>query len=400
MQRILVVDDELPNRTLLQDYLKAMGLPCDLAADGEECLSLLKSREYDLVLLDLMMPRLDGFEVLRQLKQSPRDRHVPTIVISALDSTEGLVKSIELGAADFLQKPFLYPVLKARVTACLEHKRIIDNEKLVRKREREQHELLQDSYRRLALTETARDNLNHMIVHDLNSPIGSVINYAELIQAQAKRERPDIAEIVRSAEQTLRVAEQMSVLTAGILDVSKFESGKMTVDSQDLDLKNYVWQRHEAAVPSARAHGISMNLNLPLDQTARVVGDPNLLDRVIDNLISNAVKHARNYVTLSVRNTDISTVLLEVVNDGEVIPDSARGRVFDKYFQVDWGKGIKATRRGLGLGLAFCKLAVEAMDGRIWTAIGSDDLTQFCVSLPSARHHDSDTRPAEAICAG
>jgi len=383
-QNILVVDDDPRNRTLLKDYLKAMGLPCDQASDGEQCLSLMRGREYDLVLLDIMMPRMDGFEVLRLLKDSPQLRQVPVIVISALDLNDGLVRAIELGAADFLQKPFSIPLLKARVTACLERKRLLDNEKLVRERERQQYELLQDSYRRLAHTETARDNLNHMIVHDLNNPIGAVINYAELIQAQASSSRPNLAEIIRSAEQTLRVAEQMSNLTAGILDVSKFESGKMRVDPQPLDLGHFIRQSLETAKATAHANGIQLDTNLSPDLSLTVEADPHLLPRVIDNLLSNALKHARTHAHISVQPVNTSNAVLQVTNDGEPIPDSERTRIFDKYYQIDSGDRRKARRRGLGLGLSFCKMAVDAMSGRIWTDCGTGGLTHFYVELASA----------------
>ena len=384
-QRILVVDDEPRNQTLLQDYLQVLGLSCDLASDGVECLTRMEETDYDLVLLDIMMPNMDGFEVLSRIGKSSRHRDVQVVVISASDETEAAARAIGMGAIDYLRKPFSHKILKARVAACLERKRLIENEKVIRQRERENHQLLREAYERLARTENARDNLNHMIIHDLNSPIGAVINYAELIQAQVESNQPNLDEIGRIAEQAILASEGMLNLTAAILDVSKLESGKIKVDPELVDLGQVAQQIYERSKEGAQSHGVRIDLELPSNHANTVVADRHLVSRVIDNLVSNSLKFAETTAAIRLDRPDPQQVVLEVINDGEPIPSSARTCVFEKYFQIDRAGSERTPRRGLGLGLAFCRMAVEAMQGRIWTDNGKDGLTHFYVSLPSSR---------------
>jgi serine phosphatase RsbU (regulator of sigma subunit) len=127
--RLLVVDDTEANRDLLARRLRALGHEVALATNGREALDVLAAREMDLVLLDIMMPEMDGFQVLERLRNDPARRHVPVIMISALDEVDSVARAIELGATDYLPKPFNTVVLRARVTATLEKKRLEDAER-------------------------------------------------------------------------------------------------------------------------------------------------------------------------------------------------------------------------------------------------------------------------------
>ena len=123
---ILVVDDDAANREMLERRLEREGHPVQLAESGRAALALLRSRRVDLVLLDVMMPELDGYEVLRQLKADAKLRDIPVLMISALDEIDSVVRCIELGAEDYLPKPFDPVLLRARIGACLEKKRLRD----------------------------------------------------------------------------------------------------------------------------------------------------------------------------------------------------------------------------------------------------------------------------------
>jgi serine phosphatase RsbU (regulator of sigma subunit) len=136
--RVLVVDDTEVNRDLLARRLKALGHDVALAENGQRALAMLQEAEFDLVLLDIMMPELDGYQVLERLREDPERRHIPVIMISAVDEIESVVRCIELGATDYLPKPFNPVVLRARIGATLEKKRLQDRERLrVRELERE-----------------------------------------------------------------------------------------------------------------------------------------------------------------------------------------------------------------------------------------------------------------------
>ena len=125
---LLVVDDHSMNRIMLSRYLAKLGYQATLVENGRQALERLQSEPYDLVLLDVEMPEMDGYQVLEQLKADPRLRDIPVIMISAMEELEGVVRCIELGAQDYLPRPFNLVLLRTRIGACLEHKRLRDQE--------------------------------------------------------------------------------------------------------------------------------------------------------------------------------------------------------------------------------------------------------------------------------
>ena len=131
--RILVADDDSLNSTLLMVSLEEEGFAVETAADGQQALDRLNARPFDILLLDLLMPEVDGYEVLARLKADPQMRHLPVIVISAAEELDSIVKCIELGAEDYLLKPFNRVMLKARVEASMEKKRLRDQEEVYRR---------------------------------------------------------------------------------------------------------------------------------------------------------------------------------------------------------------------------------------------------------------------------
>lgn len=131
---VLVVDDNEMNRDMLTRRLDRQGYRVEVAVDGRDALERVQNGQFDLVLLDIMMPEINGYQVLERLKADPRLRHIPVIMISALEEMESVVRCIELGAEDYVLKPFNPVLLKARVGACLEKKRLHDQEVDYRKR--------------------------------------------------------------------------------------------------------------------------------------------------------------------------------------------------------------------------------------------------------------------------
>src|SRR5205809_4820151 len=123
---LLVVDDNSMNRIMLSRYITKLGYRPSLVENGRQALEKLQSEPFDLVLLDVQMPEMDGYQVLEQLKADPRLRDIPVIMISAVEELESVVRCIELGAQDYLPKPFNPVLLRARLTACLERKRLRD----------------------------------------------------------------------------------------------------------------------------------------------------------------------------------------------------------------------------------------------------------------------------------
>ena len=169
IHRVLVVDDTSMPRFLLSEHVKRLGHQVDGAGNGREALDKLRDSAFDLVLLDVLMPEMDGHAVLEEMKGDPHLRDIPVIVISGVDEIESVVRCIEQGAEDYLHTPANPTLLKARINACLEKKRLRDQEKSL-------HHQLQENYNRLQELEALRDSLTHMVVHDLRTPLTSLLS--------------------------------------------------------------------------------------------------------------------------------------------------------------------------------------------------------------------------------
>ncbi len=179
---VLVVDDVEDNRHILGERLARQGYDVLTAPSGEQALALLGTEKVELVLLDVSMPGLDGYEVLRRLKADERLRHLPVIMISALGDLDSVARCIEMGADDYLPKPFNPTILQARIRASLEKKRARDREMLL-------FEELQENHRRLQELEHARGNLTG-IVEELRAPLAAVISEMRTLLAAGELPEP------------------------------------------------------------------------------------------------------------------------------------------------------------------------------------------------------------------
>ncbi|MBM4053241.1 MAG: response regulator [Planctomycetes bacterium] len=191
--KILIVDDNEINRNVLNGLVLGLGHAPFLAENGKSAMMMIEKRLPDLILLDILMPELNGYEVLGLLKKDKNLRHIPVIVISAVDEIDSVVRCIEKGADDYLVKPFNPTLLKARIGSCLEKKLLRDNEKKL-------HEKLERSYHELKKLEQARDAMVHMIVHDLRNNVTTIMGYAQLIQSNINKGCLDKERICKDIE--------------------------------------------------------------------------------------------------------------------------------------------------------------------------------------------------------
>ena len=368
---VLVVDDNKMNRDVLSRRLASQGYSVVMAENGIEALAKARAQSFDLVLLDIMMPEMDGFEALRQMKADSTLAHIPVVMISALDDLESIVRCIDLGAEDYLLKPFDPTLLKARVGASFELKRAHD-------REKELYTKLQASHLRLQELEQLRDDLTHMIIHDLRTPLASVISGMRTLEAMGGLDagQQEIVEIATSGGDTL-----LGMIN-DLLDVEKIESGAMELDYALLDaatlMQSAVGQVSQLAEDSELKIVQELGENLPAFQ-----GDEDKLKRVLVNLIGNAIKFtpSKGTVTTSIQLTDDRKSLrFSVCDTGQGIPQEAFGRIFEKFGQVDSHKNGHVA--GTGLGLTFCKLATEAHGGQIGVESSPGSGSTFSFTIP------------------
>ena len=388
---ILIVDDSEANRDLLSRRLEHYGHRTTLAHDGQEALACLRDQAlaFDVVLLDIVMPLLDGYETLRQIKADDKLRHLPVIMISALDEMDSVIRCIEMGADDFLSKPFDPVLLQARIGACLEKKRLRD-------REIELFQQLQQNYQRLKELETLRDDLTYMIVHDLRTPLTSILTGLKTMEYSEHLDGAD-RELL---EISLSGGETLLGMINDLLDVSKMEDGSLTLQKTTL----YATPLIEKAMQQVHALTVDKKLTLAQEippDLPPFAGDAEKLVRTLVNLLGNAIKFTPpdGTITISVCSESASepeereqgssaplmpsspSALLFAVRDtGEGIPQDAFERIFQKFGQVEARKA--GRKMSTGLGLTFCKMVVEAHHGRIWVESELGQGSTFLFTLP------------------
>ena len=364
---LLVVDDDAENRDVLSRRLIRQGHEVRTASNGLDALQLMIETAFEVVLLDIMMPDMDGYEVLGRIKGDRRIQHIPVIMISAIDEVQSVVRCIEAGAEDYLAKPFDPTLLKARIGASLEKKRGRDREIAL-------YEQLQQNYKRLLEVEKLRDDMRNMIVHDLRTPLTSLIMGMEMVAGQGP-----LSEMQR---------EMMNIATSGgrtllamindLLDVEKMESGAIQLDYEPLSAAELVATAVEQVASLAAMERTPIVTAID-PESPLFAGDANLLSRTLVNLIANAVKFTRGgTVTVTAARGEGDVIRFAVRDTGAGIPAEAFERIFEKFGQLD-----AHTKVGTGLGLAFCKLAVEAHGGRIQveSALGMGSTFSFTIPV-------------------
>jgi len=368
---LLVVDDTEMNRDLLSRQLLRQGHTVAVAENGRQALEMMQAQRFDLVLLDIIMPELNGYQVLQQLKTDPDLRHVPVIMISSLDEVDSAVRCLEIGAEDYLPKPFNPVVLRARISASLEKKRLRD-------REQELYEEVQRNYQQLRELEKLRDSLTHMIVHDLRTPLTSIVTGLPTIEMLGEL-NPGQKEML---DMGITGGNTLLGMINDLLDVSKMESGTMKLDLSSVTAGAVV----AAAAQQVAYLAKDKKLNLKTEVAPGLpsfLADDDKLRRTLVNLLGNAIKFTPTAGTVTVAarlREEENAIQFEISDTGEGIPPESFGKIFEKFGQVE---GRKSGRRmSTGLGLTFCKMAVEAHGGRIWVESELGQGSSFLFTIP------------------
>ncbi len=354
-KRIVVVDDEPSSREALCALLTAEDLDIQSVSGGKELLRRMPELTPDAILLDVMMPEMDGYAVCRELKQSVVYQHIPVILITALDTVQDRVRGLEVGADEFLTKPVSRVELLARVRTMLR---------------------IKNQYDQLERMLEMRQALSYMIVHDLRNPLAAVMLYLQLL----KRKGGASPEYMRYLDLATTEAQKMSSFLDDMLMLAKMERGKLSLSRSPLYVDHLLEQVRQKMAPYAEAQGISLVLNTS-GQSYPVIADVALFQRVVENLVSNALKFAppQSTVTIAVdyprtglseeESRNIPAVSLSVLDQGRGIPPEDFVRMFDPYEAVYMKEQGKAE---LGLELAFCRMVAEAHGGRIFAGNNPD----------------------------
>ena len=342
---ILVVDDTPANLQVLVGMLKERGHRVRPVLEGRLALRAAKAEVPDLVLLDINMPDMNGFEVCEQLKADPKLADTPVIFISGNNETADKVRAFSVGGVDYVTKPFQMAEVEARVATHLE----------LRRKRRE----LQESYEALRRLESLRDSLVHMVVHDLRSPLAAISACLEVIKWDAEEQHR--RELASDVETALHATRTIIRLVNSVLDVSKMEGTEMRLQFAPSDIAAVA---RESVDELESLVGTRLLVRDWPDEPVMALVDRDVVARVMQNLLGNALKFtpSAGSITVAVEAND-DMVRVAVSDTGPGIPREYRERVFEKFGQVE--AASHGQKFSTGLGLTFCRLAVEAHGGRI-----------------------------------
>jgi signal transduction histidine kinase len=358
-KRLLLVDDDPRNLALLEGYLAPLGHHVERANGGREALELFERAEPDLVLLDVMMPDLDGIDVLTHIRARTGGSYVPVVLVTALSEREDRLRGLEAGADDFLLKPVDAAILLARVRTLLRLKQTLDElgarNALLERLQREQREL------------------TSFIVHDLKNPLAVV--HLNLAWSREQLAELGAAEAAEALEDASDATARMQGMVGDILRVAQLEEAVFPLQPRSIAMAELLDDVARAHAREAEKKSIDLTVRCTADLAT--TADPALLRRVIENLVENGLRHtpSRGRVELSAA-AESSTCSVVVANTGVAIPESERARVFDRFHS----SGPRAGSAGLGL--YFCRRAIEAHGGTIEVTERGGWPVAFVLRLP------------------
>ncbi|MES1245209.1 MAG: ATP-binding protein [Acidobacteriota bacterium] len=339
-QRILLADDNADMREYVHRLLG--GYEVEAVTDGVSALRAARERLPDLVLTDVMMPGLDGFELLRELRSDPRTREVPVILLSARAGEESRLEGLAAGADDYLIKPFSAKEVLARVQSHLELARL----------RRETREALQEEDRR-------KDEFLATLAHELRNPLAPIRNGLQLIRLAGND--PDLLDRTRSMME--RQVQQMVRLVDDLLDVSRISRDRLELRRERVDLATVVRNAVETSRPLVESAGQDLQVALP-PEPVLLDADPVRLAQALSNLLNNAAKYSERggSIRLTAERLD-GEVVVRVRDTGIGIPADKLPHIFDLFVQVD--RSLERSQGGLGIGLTLVKRLIQMHGGSV-----------------------------------
>lgn len=362
--KILIVDDVMSNVLLLKVLLTNEKFAIATASNGRQALEQVDATNPDLILLDVMMPDMSGFEVAQKLKSNPKTAEIPIIFLTALNSTADIVKGFQVGANDFITKPFNKEELIIRVShqiSLVAAKRMI-----LRQTEELRH------------TIAGRDKLYSVIAHDLRSPMGSIKMVLNMLILNLPTEKigSEMHELLTMANQT---TEDVFLLLDNLLKWTKSQIGKLDVVYQDVDLVEVMDGVVQIFSMVAGLKKITIHITKP--DRMIVHGDVDMMKTIIRNLLSNAIKFSEESSDIWVKMEEVDGEAVVSVQDcGCGINEEGQKKLLhtDTHFST-FGTN---NEEGSGLGLLLCQDFVVKNGGKLWFTSKEGEGSTFYFSLP------------------
>lgn len=363
--KILIVDDRPENLYSLESMLSEDDRIILKADSGEEALKIAFNEDLSLIMLDVQMPEMDGFEVAHMLKSTKRTKKTPIIFVTAISKEKKyMLQGLEEGAMDYLFKPLDTDITRAKVDTLL---KFYDQQK----------ELEQKNLELTKLNEEKNYFLG-VASHDLRNPLGNIITLASFIQndngMNLSKENNNYIDVI------INSGRHMLDLLNNLLDVTKIESGTMDLELKHMHIADVIQQSINENKLSADRKGISLEFSIS-DNIPMNTFDPMQIQQVLNNLISNAIKYSHKNTNIEI-NTELQNekIIVTVKDQGQGIPENEQHNIFVPFNKTS----VKSTNgeKSTGLGLTIAKKVVESHGGEIWLNSEVGTGTSFSFSLP------------------
>jgi two-component system sensor histidine kinase/response regulator len=361
---LLLVDDTIDNLRLLAAMLSDKGYQVRKAINGKIAINTIQQMQPDLILLDINMPDLNGYEVCQMLKADPLTKEIPIIFISALDDVLDKIRAFQVGGSDYIIKPFQPEELIAR----------IENQLTIRQQKKQLEIEIQERKK----TEQALQVYLHVVSHDLRNP---VLGMSLILKNSLNSEETnsDTIPLPRSiVERMAKSCDRQLELINSLVETQQFERGGVILNCQPLSLENFIHQFAIEWQPLLDQHSARLILdvspNLPT-----VWADNNLLWRVFENLIANSLKYNTNNLEICIKAEEKNEKICFTIRDNGIGLDSSQTNSLFEQYQ----RGTDSHRTlGLGLGLYLCRQIIEAHGGEIGAIASPNQGAEFWFTLP------------------
>ena len=352
-QRILIVDDEAAITDVFGSVLEQINFSVVKAFDGEECLLKARGNMFDLILLDVHMPKLDGYEALTQLKQMPQLKHTPIIFLTGYSTAPADIESgYLLGVTEYWKKPMAVEEFEARVRAML---RIAEAERKLRE--------LQEVF-------------NAMIVHDLRGPLSGIVGYAELVSEDEKGSSPENVKMLKTVG---TAAKLMLNIVNDFLEITRQESGEQKLHVAPMYIRDVIDRALSNTAEAQRER--TLHVSADIGEVPVIDGDIGRMELAFTQLLDNSIRFTPNNGSLSISATaSLSSIVVTVDHSGEGIPAKDLPMLFDKMRITT--PGLRRPASQTGLALPICKGIIEAHGGSISAHSETGKGTTFTITLP------------------
>ena len=375
--KILIVDDKLENLKVLESTLEQQGYEVRKAINGSMALMGANAEPPDLILLDIKMPDMDGYEVCQKLKSNPQTKNIPVIFLSALDDVVDKVKAFTVGGVDYITKPFQAEEILVRVQNQLQIRHL-------QQQLQAQNQHLSELNQELTHSNQELEQFAYVVSHDLKQPLQVILGYAKLLHKH--HQDSSESKLIQGLAQIVKSSTRMQQLIDDLLAYSRVGARKLELKSIDCNLVlTQVLENLQVAIQES-------NAKIDCDSLPTVLADETQLIELLQNLICNGIKFCpperSPKVTISAKKQDREW-LFEVSDNGIGIELENCDRIFQMFQRLHSDREYPGT----GIGLATCKKIVEHHGGRIWVESEFGKGTRFYLTLPFSPI-DSNVYPA------